>query len=145
MDHDLIESVLYLPDNLFYNTTAPGIVLFLNKAKPKARQGKIFLVNAGKEFEKGNPKNFIPSKGIKRIANTLTRWKEEEKFSRIVAHAELKKNDYNISPSRYIHTGDAETYRPIGEIVEELQSIEADARKTDAALKKILKKIGVTA
>ncbi len=32
VDHDLIESVLYLPDNLFYNTTAPGIVLFLNKA-----------------------------------------------------------------------------------------------------------------
>jgi hypothetical protein len=37
VDHDLIESVLYLPENLFYNTTAPGIVLFLNKAKPKAR------------------------------------------------------------------------------------------------------------
>jgi len=30
VDHDLIESVLYLPENLFYNTTAPGIVLFLN-------------------------------------------------------------------------------------------------------------------
>ena len=145
VDQDLIESVLYLPENLFYNTSAPGIVLFLNKAKPKARRGKVFLVNAGKEFEKGNPKNFISPKGIKRIANTLIRWKEEDKFSRIVAHAELKKNDYNISPSRYIHTGDAETYRPISEIVEELQNIEAEARKTDAALKKILKKIGVTA
>ncbi len=145
VDQDLIESVLYLPDNLFYNTSAPGIVLFLNKAKPKARRGKVFLVNAGKEFEKGNPKNFIPPKGIKRIANTLGRWKEEDKFSRIVTHAELQKNDYNISPSRYIHTSDAETYRPIVEIVEELASIEAEARKTDAALKKILKKIGVTA
>ena len=58
-------------------------------------------------------------------------------------HAELKKNDYNISPSRYIHTSDAETYRPIAEIVEELKIIEAEARETDKALKKILEKIGV--
>ena len=144
VDHDLIDSVLYLPENLFYNTTAPGIVLFLDKAKPKARQGKVLLVNASQIFEKGNPKNFIPPEGIAHIADTLIRWKEADKLSRIVAHAELKKNDYNISPSRYIHTSDAETYRPIAEIVEELESIEGEARKTDVALKKILKKIGVT-
>lgn len=143
VDHDLVESVLYLPENLFYNTTAPGIVLFLNKAKPKDRQGKVFLLNASQIFEKGDPKNFIPEAGIARIAETLIGWKEEEKLSRIVDHAELKKNDYNISPSRYIHTGDAETYRPIAEIVEELDAIEAEARETDKALREILKQLGV--
>ena len=142
VDHDLIESVLYLPENLFYNTTAPGIVLFLNRAKPRTRQGKIFLVNASQIFEKGDPKNFIPDDSIQRIADTLIAWKEEEKLSRIVDHAELKNNDYNISPSRYIHTSDAETYRPIAEIVEELKTIEAEARETDKALKKILTKLG---
>ena len=143
VDHDLIESVLYLPENLFYNTTAPGIVLFLNKAKPKDRKGKVFLVNASQVFAKGDPKNFIPIDGIQRIADTLIGWKEEEKLSRIVDHQELAKNDYNISPSRYIHTSDAETYRPIAEIVEELKVIEAEARETDKALKKILEKIGI--
>ncbi|MCK4502813.1 MAG: N-6 DNA methylase, partial [Desulfuromonadales bacterium] len=141
VDNDLIESVLYLPENLFYNTSAPGIVLFLNKAKPKERQGKIFLVNASQIFEKGNPKNFISDAGIERIAETLINWQEEAKLSKIVDHAELKKNDYNISPSRYIHTADAETYRPIAEIIAELDAVEAEARETDAALKKILGKI----
>ena len=143
VDHDLIESVLYLPENLFYNTTAPGIVLFLNRAKPKARQGKVFLVNASQVFEKGDPKNFIPGEGIQRIADTLIGWKEEEKLSQIVDHAKLKKNDYNISPSRYIHTNDAEIYRPLSEIVEELRDVEAEARKADKELMKILEKIGV--
>jgi type I restriction enzyme M protein len=143
VDRDLVESVLYLPENLFYNTTAPGIVLFLNKAKPKNRQAKVFLVNASQIFEKGDPKNFIPEEGIARIAETLIGWQEEEKLSRIVDHAELKKNDYNISPSRYIHTGDAETYRPIAEIVEELNVIEAEAKETDKALREILKQLGV--
>jgi type I restriction enzyme M protein len=139
----LIESVLYLPENLFYNTTAPGIVLFLNKAKPKNRKGQVFLVNASQIFEKGDPKNFIPAAGIDRIAETLIAWKEEEKLSRIVDHAELQKNDYNISPSRYIHTSEAETYRPIAEIVEELNAIEAEAKETDASLRAILKQLGI--
>jgi type I restriction enzyme M protein len=143
VDHDLVESVLYLPENLFYNTTAPGIVLFLNKAKSKERKGKVFLVNASQIFEKGDPKNFIPDAGIDRIANTLTGWKEEGKLSRIVDHAELKKNDYNISPSRYIHTSDAQTYRPIAEIAEELKVIEAEAAETDKALQQILKQLGI--
>ncbi|NLX25273.1 MAG: SAM-dependent DNA methyltransferase [Lentisphaerae bacterium] len=145
VDQDLVESVLYLPENLFYNTTAPGIVLFLNKAKPKARRGKVFLVNASQIFEKGDPKNFIPEEGIQRIVATLTGWKEEEKLSRIVDHAELKKNDYNISPSRYIHTGDEETYRPIPEIVAELDVIETEARETDHTLRAILNQLGVKA
>ncbi|MCF7823124.1 MAG: type I restriction-modification system subunit M [Candidatus Marinimicrobia bacterium] len=143
VEQDIIESVLYLPENLFYNTIAPGIVLFLNKAKPKTRHGKVFLVNASRVFEKGDPKNFIPDEGIQRIADTLIGWTEEEKLSRIVEHTELKKNDYNISPSRYIHTSDAETYRPIAEIVEELKAIEAEAKETDKVLKEILEKIGI--
>ena len=103
----------------------------------------ILLVNASQILEKGDPKNFIPPVGIACIAETLLGWKEEEEHSRIVDHAELKKNDYNISPSRYIHTSDAETYRPIAEIVDELDVIEVEARETGKALREIMEKIGV--
>ena len=48
-----------------------------------------------------------------------------------------------VEDSRYIHTSDAETYRPIAEIVEELKAIEAEARETDKALGKILKQLGI--
>ena len=63
VDHDIIESVLYLPENLFYNTTAPGIVLFLNRSKPKTRQGKVFLVNAEPDLRKGRPQELHPGRG----------------------------------------------------------------------------------
>ena len=51
---------------------------------------------------------------------------------------EIAKNDFNISPSRYIHTGAGEDYRPIGEIVEELEASDAQAADTNRALRKIL-------
>ena len=143
VEHDLIENVLYLPENLFYNTTAPGIVVFLNRAKELERRGKLFLVNASQVFVKGDPKNVIPSACIERIASTLTAWKEEEKFSRIVDQEELARNDFNISPSRYIHTSDAETHRPIADIIKDLDAIEAEAREADRALREILGRLGV--
>jgi type I restriction enzyme M protein len=121
----------------------PGHRSLSQPAKPKTRQGRVFLVNASQIFEKGDPKNFIPEAGIAAHRRHPHRLEEEEKLSRIVDHAELKKNDYNISPSRYIHTGDAETYRPIAEIVAELDAIEAEAKETDKALREILEKIGV--
>lgn len=143
VEHDFIEGVVYLPENLFYNTSAPGIILFLNKAKAKDRKEKLFLLNAATEFAKGDPKNYIPDEAIARIADTFKAWREEEKYSRIVTREEIAKNDFNISPSRYIHTGAGEEYRPITEIVEELEALEAESRKTDAALKKILARLGV--
>ena len=143
VEQDLIEGVIYLPENLFYNTTAPGIILFLNKSRPKDRKGKLLLLNASKEYSKGDPKNYIPDDAILRIADTFKAWREEEKYSRIVSREEIAKNDFNISPSRYIHTGAGEEYRPIPEIVEELNALEEEAKATDAALREILKRIGV--
>lgn len=141
IEQDLVEGVLYLPENLFYNTTAPGIVLFLNRKKTK--KDKVFLVNASLGFEKGDPKNFIPEASQKKIVDAFLKWNEIDKFSKVVSKDELIKNDYNISPSRYIHTADAEEHRPISEIVEELYTLEDEAKRIDKDLKDILKKIGI--
>ena len=141
LDKSLVR--FYLPENLFYNTSAPGILLFLNKAKPEERREQLFLLNASKEFVKGDPKNYIPDESIRRIADAFLKWREEEKFSRIVGKAEIVKNDYNISPSRYIHTGDAEEYRPLTEIVEELDLLETETAAVNAQLHRILGTLGV--
>ncbi|MDO8543395.1 MAG: N-6 DNA methylase [Opitutaceae bacterium] len=138
VEQDAIEGVIYLPENLFYNTTAPGIIIVLNRAKPKTRAEKILLLNASRDFVKGDPKNYLPEEAVTRIAETFLAWKEVEKFSRIVGTNEIAKNDYNISPSRYIHTGAADEYRPLAEIVEELDELEDEARETDKTLRKIL-------
>jgi type I restriction enzyme M protein len=139
VDNDLIEGVIYLPENLFYNTTAPGILLFLNKAKPAERKDKLFLLNASREFEKGDPKNYITEEGITRITETFKTWRELDKFSRIMSREEIVRNDYSISPSRYIHIGEGEEYRLIAEIANELEAMEEEIATTNRALKEILK------
>ncbi|HEX3532224.1 MAG TPA: N-6 DNA methylase [Thermoanaerobaculia bacterium] len=143
VEQDLIEGVIYLPENLFYNTSAPGILLFLNRDKPKDRQDKLFLVNASQVVEKGDPKNFIPPGGIERIATAFNAWKEEEKFAKVVTREQAAKEDYNVSPSRYIHVADVETHRPIAEILKELEALEDEAAEANSALRAALQKAGI--
>lgn len=143
VDNDLIEGVIYLPENLFYNTTAPGIILFLNKNKPPDRRNHLFLVNAGRQFEKGDPKNYIPETGVARIVTVCQAWREEDRFSRIVSREEIVRNDYNISPSRYIHTREGEESRPLTEIVEELRDLESVSHEIYRKLNDILARLGI--
>jgi type I restriction enzyme M protein len=138
VEQDLIEGVIHLPDNLFYNTSSPGLLVFLNKAKPNDHKNKLFLINASQVVEKGDPKNFIPRAGIERIAKAFNTWQEEEKFATIVTREQISKNDFNISPSRYIHVADAETHRPIAEILNELEALDVQAAQANTALYRAL-------
>ncbi len=62
VDRDLIDGVILLPDNLFYNTTAAGVIVVLNKRKPAARKDKIVLLNASRRFKKGTAEE-LPARG----------------------------------------------------------------------------------
>ncbi len=141
VEQDLIEGVIYLSENLFYNTPAPGIVLFINRAKPAERQGKILLLNANREFAKGDPKNYIPSDAVIRIAETFRYWREAQQYSRVVPVDEIARNDFNLSPSRYVHLDREGEYRPLAELVEELVALEQDAAEAHRSMLRMLETI----
>ena len=101
------------------------------------------MLNASREFVKGDPKNYLPEDAVTRIAETFVGWREVDKFARIVTCDEVEKNDFNISPSRYVHTGPGEEHRPIVEIVEELRDLDSEAIKATEQLAEVLALIGV--
>ena len=73
VERDLIDGVILLPDNLFYNTSAAGIIVVLSKRKPAARKDKIVLLNASRRVRKGRPKNYIPEEDIRPLASAFTK------------------------------------------------------------------------
>jgi len=141
VERDWIEGVILLPDNLFYNTTAAGIVIVFNKAKTKARQGKIILVNAGREFKKGRPKNYISDESSRKIANAFIKGEDIEKFVKVITTAEAAENDFNLSPSRYVDVNEGESYREIPMILAELGDLEKKAKTIDADFEEIIAKL----
>jgi type I restriction enzyme M protein len=143
VDNDLIEGVILLPDNLFYNTTAAGIILLINKNKSPERKGKIILINASDEFEKGRPKNYLTESALKKISAAFNSGVEIKKFLKIVSCKEIaEKHDYNISPSRFIETGEAVEHRDIQLILDDIAKIEKEQSKNEQDLKKIFLRLG---
>jgi len=141
LEKDLIETAILLPEKLFYNTGAPGLIIVFNKNKPLARKEKILLINATKEFLPGKPQNTLGKENIKKIANIYREFKEIEGLSKIINLEEAEKNDFNLSPSRYVSLAETERYRPIAEITKELTQIEKTRQKVEERIKGILRKI----
>lgn len=138
---DLIEAVVQLPENLFYNTSAPGIILVVNTAK--RHPGEILLVNASKLFVKGRPKNYLTDEDIDRVARLYQDWKAEEGVSATITTAEVVRNDYNLSPSRYVASGDREDVLPLEEAVVLLKEAEEEREEADKALNEVLTALGL--
>ncbi len=142
VEADLIEAVFLLPENLFYNTTAPGIILVLNRRKKQP--GQIMLVNGSKQFSKGRPKNFLEDSHIDAMAEAYLKRQAVEGLSTIVMREQAATNDYNLSPSRYVSTGEQAEVLPLDEAVVLLREAEEELDAANRELENVLKKLGLT-
>jgi type I restriction enzyme M protein len=139
VDHDLIDGVILLPDNLFYNTNAAGVIVVLNRRKSNARKDKIVLLNASRRVLKGKPKNYMPDDVIRPLATAYLKGEPVDGEIAIITRNQAEEADYNLSPSRWVGQTEATESRQIGAIVAELFALDEDAREIDAMLAKLLR------
>jgi type I restriction enzyme M protein len=72
IENDMLEAIVALPDQLFYNTGISTYIWVLDNRKDPERQGKVQLINAASFFEKmsrslGNKRNQITVEQIEEI------------------------------------------------------------------------------
>ncbi|WP_135256303.1 type I restriction-modification system subunit M [Thermus caldilimi] len=137
VEADLIEAVILLPENLFYNTTAPGVILVINRQK--RHPGEILLINASQLFAKGRPKNYLTEEHIETIAEVYHRWEARQGLSAIITREEAARNDYNLSPSRYVSTNGKEETLPLEEALVRLEEAEEERAQAERALREVLR------
>ena len=97
VEHDLIDGVILLPDNLFYNTSAAGIIVVLSKRKPAGRKGKIVLLNASRRLRKGRPKNYIPEEDIRPLAAAFAKGEPVEGEVAVITREQAEDSQTTIS------------------------------------------------
>jgi type I restriction enzyme M protein len=142
VEQDVVEGVVLLPDNLFYNTPAAGLIVLLRRDKPAERRDRVVLVNASGEFQKGRPKNFIPDASIQKIADAFHAAKDVPRFVKVVTREEIAAKDYSLSPSAYVETAAPVEYRDIQVILDDLAKLDVEARQLDGELAKIFGGLG---
>ena len=83
LENDLLETIIALPNDIFYNTGIATYIWVLSNKKEKRRQGKVQLINANSMYEKrrkslGNKRNDIPKESIDEITKLYADFKETE-------------------------------------------------------------------
>ena len=145
VDQDLIDGVILLPDNLFYNTSAAGIIVMLNRRKPAARKGKITLVNASKRVKKGKPKNYLPGDAIKGIAALFVAGEAVAGEVAILTNEHVAEADYNLSPSRWVGQAASESDADLPALIARYEALLKEETAANTLLLGALAKIRVVA
>ncbi|MFP5436920.1 MAG: N-6 DNA methylase [Bacteroidia bacterium] len=81
IENDMLEAVIALPNQLFYNTGISTYIWIVNNRKKGGRQGKVQLINGVDFFKKmskslGNKRNQISKKQIEELTNIYGEFKE---------------------------------------------------------------------
>lgn len=138
VDNDLIDGVILLPENLFYNTTAAGVIVVVNKRKPAVRNGNITLLNASKRFRKGKPKNYLPEEDIRALAAMYLKGDAVEGELAAITTQQAEDADYNLSPSRWVGLSSATDVVPLGLLMKRLAQLDKEMYGLSASISKLL-------
>lgn len=135
VDHDLIDGVILLPDNLFYNTNAAGVILVLNKRKAASRKDKIVLLNASKRLKKGKPKNYIPEDAIRPLAAAYLKGEPIEGEIAVITRQQAEEADYNLGPSRWVGQATEESGDSLSGLIDRFNDVLAEETRLTADLR----------
>jgi type I restriction enzyme M protein len=144
VEADLIEGVVLLPSNLFYNMNGPGVVLLLNRAKPPQHAGKMVLIDASGEFVKGKPKNVLTLDGIDRVVTAFKSFSDSTNFSKVITLEDARRADYNLSPSKFVDVVGGGRHRPLRDIVEALGNAAERATSKSQGIAELLTELRLT-
>ena len=102
IEADLIECVLGLGPNLFYNSPMEACVVVCRTQKPKARRGKILFINAVNEVTRERAQSFLTDEHLQRVVRAYQDFKDEPGFTRVVPINEIRAKEGNLSIPLYV-------------------------------------------
>jgi type I restriction enzyme M protein len=99
---DLVECVVGLGANLFYNSPMEACVVICRTKKATARRGQILLINAINEVTRKNAYSYLEDTHIKKIANAYEKYADIDGFSKVITIADAESNNFSLSIPLYV-------------------------------------------
>ncbi len=112
IEDDLIEGIVAMPTQLFYSVTIPVTLWFISKNKKQ--KGKTLFIDArNMGYMVDRKHRDFTEEDIQKLATTFTNFQEgiledEKGFCAVVETEEIRKQDYILTPGRYVGIADPE-------------------------------------
>lgn len=133
IDNNFVDSVIQLPENLFFGTTIGTCILVLKRGKI---DNNILFIDATNECVKIGNNNKLTESNIENILDSFKNRETKKYISYLASYNEVVAKDYNLSVSSYVSTA---TKRQSIDISELNNKIEKIVKNEDALREKIKK------
>ena len=98
---DLLEAIIGLGPNLFYNSPMEAMIMVCNRKKPTEMKGKILFINAVNEVVRKNAESKLEPQHIAKVSKAFFEKKDVEHFCKVVDNQTVLDNGSNMTISLY--------------------------------------------
>jgi len=102
VDADLVDCVLGLGANLFYNSPMEACVVICRNNKPAKRRGHVIFIDAVNEVTRERSMSYLKPEHQQRVADAYHAFKDVEGFAKVASLADIRANDGNLSIPLYV-------------------------------------------
>jgi len=102
---DLVEAVIGIGKNLFYNSPMEACVLVCRSRKASERKNKILFIDAKNEVTRKNSESYLEDRHISKIATTYHSFSQIENFSYVASLDEIRSKDFWLGIPKYVYRG----------------------------------------
>lgn len=102
IEKDLVECVIGLGPNLFYNSPMEACLLITKTNKFEDKKGKVLIINALKEVKQEKNMAFLEPKHIDTIFNCYKNFKDVDGFAKVVSTNEILENKGSLNIAQYV-------------------------------------------
>lgn len=107
LDSDLLECVIGLAPNLFYNSPMEACIMICRAAKPAEQKRKVLFINAVNEVTRKNAESRLESTHIEKILSTYAARTSDGIFSAVATREEIAATNDSLAISLYAHVAAA--------------------------------------
>lgn len=102
IEDDVVECVIGLGSNLFYNSPMEACLLITNNNKPEHKKGKVLFINAVNEVKQEKTMGYLEDAHIDKIFQAYTEFRNSENFASLVTKGDFAENRFNMAINLYV-------------------------------------------
>lgn len=139
IDENLLDTVIGLPEKLFFGTGIPAAILVFKKKKT---DDKVLFIDASREYEDNKNQNRLGAAHIAKIVAAFAARANVDKYAYLASPDEIKENDYNLNIPRYVDTFEKEAEIDLAKVIAERKTLKLEMTKLEAQMAKYLAELG---
>lgn len=106
---DIVECVIGIAKNLFFNSPMEACIVICRMNKPVAHRGRVLFINAKHDVVRKNAESYLSDEHIAHIADTYLQYEAVDGFSAIATNADIAANGYSLGIPLYVAGAQSET------------------------------------